>query len=62
MHGKNELQALSNVLQRASGVSDVLSMLGYMPAQMDNEKTSGKEGARQGRLGLRAGRVWDLLR
>lgn len=26
--GKNELQALSNVLQRASGVSDVLSMLG----------------------------------
>lgn len=56
--GKNELQALSNVLQRASGVSDVLSMLGYVVAQMDQrEDFLGKEGARQGRLGLKASDV-----
>lgn len=56
--GKNELQALSNVLQRASGVSDVLSMLGYVVAQMEQrEDFLGKEGARQQRLGLRASEV-----
>ena len=56
--GKNELQALSNVLQRASGVSDVLSMLGYVVAQMkQREDFLGKEGARQGRLGLKASDV-----
>ena len=56
--GKNELQALSNVLQRASGVSDVLSMLGYVVAQMQQrEDFLGKEGARQGRLGLKASDV-----
>lgn len=56
--GKNELQALSNVLQRASGVSDVLSMLGYVVAQMEQrEAFLGKEGARQGRLGLKASEV-----
>lgn len=56
--GKNELQALSNVLQRASGVSDVLSMLGYVVAQMEQrEELLGKEGARQGRLGLKASDV-----
>lgn len=56
--GKNELQALSNVLQRASGVSDVLSMLGYVVAQMEQrEDFLGKEGARQGRLGLKASEV-----
>jgi hypothetical protein len=56
--GKNELQALSNVLQRASGVCDVLSMLGYVVAQMEQrEDFLGKEGARQGRLGLKASEV-----
>lgn len=56
--GKNELQALSNVLQRASGVSDVLSMLGYVVAQMEQrEDFLGKEGARQGHLGLKASEV-----
>ena len=56
--GKNELQALSNVLQRASGVSDVLSMLGYVVAQMEQrEDFLGKAGARQGRLGLKASDV-----
>ena len=56
--GKNELQALSNVLQRASGVSDVLSMLAYVVAQMEQrEDFLGKEGARQGRLGLKASEV-----
>lgn len=56
--GKNELQALSNVLQRASGVSDVLSMLGYVVAQMEQrEDFLGKEGARQQRLGLKASDV-----
>lgn len=56
--GKNELQALSNVLQRASGVSDVLSMLGYVVAQMEQrEAFLGKEGARQQRLGLKASEV-----
>lgn len=56
--GKNELQALSNVLQRASGVSDVLSMLGYVVAQMEQrEDFLGSEGARQGRLGLKASEV-----
>lgn len=56
--GKNELQALSNVLQRASGVSDVLSMLGYVVAQMEQrEDFLGKGGARQGRLGLKASDV-----
>ena len=56
--GKNELQALSNVLQRASGVSDVLSMLGYVVAQMEQrEAFLGQEGARQGRLGLKASEV-----
>lgn len=56
--GKNELQALSNVLQRASGVSDVLSMLGYVVAQMEQrEAFLGKEGARQQRLGLKASDV-----
>ena len=56
--GKNELQALSNVLQRASGVSDVLSMLGYVVAQMEQrEDFLGREGARQGRLGLKASEV-----
>lgn len=56
--GKNELQALSNVLQRASGVSDVLSMLGYVVAQMEQrEDFLGEEGARQGRLGLKASDV-----
>jgi hypothetical protein len=56
--GKNELQALSNVLQRASGVSDVLSMLGYVVAEMEQrEDFLGKEGARQGRLGLKASEV-----
>ena len=56
--GKNELQALSNVLQRASGVSDVLSMLGYVVAQMEQrEDFLGKEGARRGRLGLKASEV-----
>lgn len=53
--GKNELQALSNVLERASGVSDVLSMLGYVVAQMEQrEAFLGKEG---GRLGLKASDV-----
>ncbi len=28
----------SNVLQRASGVSDVLSMLGYVVAQMEQRR------------------------
>lgn len=56
--GKNELQALSNVLQRASGVSDVLSMLGYVVAQMEQrEDFLGKEGVRQQRLGLKASEV-----
>jgi len=56
--GKNELQALSNVLQRASGVSDVLSMLGYVVAQMEQrEAFLGEEGARQQRLGLKASDV-----
>lgn len=56
--GKNELQALSNVLQRASGVSDVLSMLGYVVSQMEQrEDFLGKEGARQQRLGLKASEV-----
>lgn len=56
--GKNELQALSNVLQRASGVSDVLSMLGYVVAQMEQrEDFLGKEGSRQQRLGLKASEV-----
>lgn len=56
--GKNELQALSNVLQRASGVSDVLFMLGYVVAQMEKrEDFLGKEGARQQRLGLKASEV-----
>lgn len=56
--GKNELQALSNVLQRASGVSDVLSMLGYVVAQMEQrEDFLGKEGGRQQRLGLKASDV-----
>ena len=56
--GKNELQALSNVLQRASGVSDVLSMLGYVVSQMEQrEDFLGKEGARQQRLGLTASEV-----
>lgn len=56
--GKNELQALSNVLQRASGVSDVLSMLGYVVAQMEQrEDFLGEEGARQQRLGLKASDV-----
>lgn len=56
--GKNELQALSNVLQRASGVSDVLSMLGYVVAQMEQrEAFLGKEGARRQRLGLKASEV-----
>ena len=56
--GKNELQALSNVLQRASGVSDVLSMLGYVVAQMEQmEDFQGKEGGRQQRLGLKASDV-----
>lgn len=56
--GKNELQALSNVLERASGVSDVLSMLGYVVAQMEQrEAFLGKEGARQQRLGLKASDV-----
>lgn len=56
--GKNELQALSNVLQRASGVSDVLSMLGYVVAQMEQrEDFLGKEGARRQRLGLKASEV-----
>ncbi|OFQ07343.1 hypothetical protein HMPREF2957_00250, partial [Streptococcus sp. HMSC062D07] len=56
--GKNELQALSSVLQRASGVSDVLSMLGYVVAQMEQrEDFLGKEGARQQRLGLKASEV-----
>lgn len=56
--GKNELQALSNVLQRASGVSDVLFMLGYVVAQMEQrEDFLGKEGARQQRLGLKASEV-----
>ena len=56
--GKNELQALSNVLQRASGVSDVLSMLGYVVAQLEQrEDFLGQEGARQGRLGLKASEV-----
>lgn len=56
--GKNELQALSNVLQRASGVSDVLSMLGYVVAQMEErEAFLGKEGARRQRLGLKASEV-----
>ena len=56
--GKNELQALSNVLQRASGVSDVLSMLGYVVAQMEQrEDFLGQEGARRGRLGLKASEV-----
>lgn len=56
--GKNELQALSNVLERASGVSDVLSMLGYVVAQMEQrEAFLGKEGARQQRLGLKASEV-----
>ena len=56
--GKNELQALSNVLQRASGVSDVLSILGYVVAQMEQrEDFLGKEGGRQQRLGLKASEV-----
>ena len=56
--GKNELQALSNVLQRASGVSDVLSMLGYVVAQMEQrEDFLGKEGALRKRLGLKASEV-----
>lgn len=56
--GKNELQALSNVLERASGVSDVLSMLGYVVAQMEQrEAFLGKEGTRQQRLGLKASDV-----
>lgn len=56
--GKNELQALSNVLQRASGVSDVLSMLGYVVAQMEQrEDFLGKEGALRKRLGLKASDV-----
>lgn len=56
--GKNELQVLSNVLQRASGVSDVISMLGYVVAQMEQrEDFLGQEGARQGRLGLKASEV-----
>ena len=56
--GKNELQALSNVLERASGVSDVLSMLGYVVAQMEQrEAFLGKEGASQQRLGLKASDV-----
>lgn len=56
--GKNELQALSNVLQRASGVSDVLSMLGYVVAQMEQrEDFLGKEGVRRQRLGLKASEV-----
>lgn len=56
--GKNELQALSNVLQRASGVSDVLSMLGYVVAQMEQRGDFlGKEVARQQRLGLKASEV-----
>lgn len=56
--GKNELQALSNVLQRVSGVSDVLSMLGYVVAQMEQrEAFLGEEGARRQRLGLKASEV-----
>lgn len=56
--GKNELQALSNLLERASGVSDVLSMLGYVVAQMEQrEAFLGEEGARQQRLGLKASEV-----
>lgn len=56
--GKNELQALSNLLERASGVSDVLSMLGYVVAQMEQrEAFLGEEGARQQRLGLKASDV-----
>lgn len=56
--GKNELQALSNVLQRASGVSDVLSMLGYVVAQMEQrEELLGREGALRKRLGLKASEV-----
>ena len=56
--GKSELEVLSNVLQRATGVSDVLSMLGYVVAQMEQrEKFLGQEGARLGRLGLKASEV-----
>lgn len=56
--GKNELQVLSNVLQRASGVSDVLSMLGYVVAQMEQrEELLGREGALRKRLGLKASEV-----
>ncbi len=53
--GKNvELQALSTSWPMPLGVSDVLSMLGYVVAQMEQrEDFLGKEGARQGRLGLR---------
>ncbi len=50
----------SNVLQRASGVSDVLSMLGYVVAQMEQREDSGKEGACQGRLGSGLGLRWGL--
>ncbi len=43
--GKNEPQALSNVLQRASGVSDVLLCL-LCCSSNEQERTSSKEGAR----------------
>lgn len=56
--GKSELEVLSNVLQRATGVSDVISMLSYVVAQMEQrENFLGQEGARQGRLGLKASEV-----
>ncbi len=53
--GRMSFKLLSNVLQRASKVSDTsLSMLGYVVAQMEQLERDfpGQEGARQGRLGL----------
>ncbi len=49
-----------NVLQRASGVSDVLSMYLYLAQMEQREDFLGKKGARQGRWEAQ-GWQWDLL-
>ncbi len=55
--GKNELQVSSNVLQRASGVSDRPFMLGYVVAQMEQREISWAKRGHVKCLGLKASEV-----
>ncbi len=57
---KNELQVSLTSHNAPSGVSDVLSMLGYVAAQMSNVRGSGQRGGTSGRLGLKASEVGPI--